>query len=309
MIENRFRDLHRSARRPLIIAHRGASAHAPENTLEAARLGWKLGADAWELDVQLTRDGVPVVFHDEFLTFKFSSPPGGSLENSQQERILIREFDHRELCELDLGAWFLDPMGRPGSARSWGTHEEIGEDLAAWIRDGCVRLPTLRQALELTIEHDWLVNVELKGVADYDRELLAATLEVIDSVGASERVAISSFDHSLVAEVARSRPDLATGVLSHFPIVDPVRYVRELVGASAYHPNTSVTGGCEGEFYASPVRREDIASWRQAGLAVNVYTVNDVQPGGLADQLAEAGVTGIFTDFPGPLAARWGPLT
>src|SRR4051794_37261026 len=53
--------------RPLIIAHRGDSSHAPENTLEAALLGRDSGADAWELDVQLTRDGVPVVVHDETL--------------------------------------------------------------------------------------------------------------------------------------------------------------------------------------------------------------------------------------------------
>src|SRR5262245_40461347 len=60
--ENRFLALLESPRdRPAIIAHRGDSFHAPENTLEAARLGWEAGAEAWEFDVQLTRDGVPVV--------------------------------------------------------------------------------------------------------------------------------------------------------------------------------------------------------------------------------------------------------
>ena len=52
---------------PVIVAHRGDSFRAPENTLEAARLAWQAGADAWELDVQLTRDGVPIVLHDESL--------------------------------------------------------------------------------------------------------------------------------------------------------------------------------------------------------------------------------------------------
>ena len=42
----------------MIVAHRGDSFRAPENTLEAAQLGWEAGASAWELDVQLTRDGV-----------------------------------------------------------------------------------------------------------------------------------------------------------------------------------------------------------------------------------------------------------
>ena len=48
-----------------IWAHRGASGHAPENTMPAFELAWQLGADGIELDVQLTKDGVPVVIHDE----------------------------------------------------------------------------------------------------------------------------------------------------------------------------------------------------------------------------------------------------
>lgn len=53
--------------RPLVIGHRGASAHAPENTLAAFRKAAELGADMWELDIQLTRDGVPVISHDSAL--------------------------------------------------------------------------------------------------------------------------------------------------------------------------------------------------------------------------------------------------
>jgi glycerophosphoryl diester phosphodiesterase len=53
--------------RPLVIAHRGASAEAPENTLAAFRRALALGVDGIELDVQVTRDGVPVVFHDASL--------------------------------------------------------------------------------------------------------------------------------------------------------------------------------------------------------------------------------------------------
>ena len=66
--QNRFLARLESPRRfPVIVAHRGDSFHAPENTLEAGQLAWEAGADAWELDVQLTRDGVPIVLHDESL--------------------------------------------------------------------------------------------------------------------------------------------------------------------------------------------------------------------------------------------------
>lgn len=54
-------------RRPLCIAHRGASAHGVENTLDAFRIAAQLGADMWEIDVQLTCDGEPVVSHDAAL--------------------------------------------------------------------------------------------------------------------------------------------------------------------------------------------------------------------------------------------------
>ena len=53
---------------PLIIAHRGASAHAPENTLASFRKAVEVGADGIELDVRLSKDGVPVVIHDATLT-------------------------------------------------------------------------------------------------------------------------------------------------------------------------------------------------------------------------------------------------
>jgi glycerophosphoryl diester phosphodiesterase len=60
--------------RPLVIAHRGASAHAAENTLAAFRAAAELGADMWEIDVQLTADSVPVVSHDADLGRRFGRP-------------------------------------------------------------------------------------------------------------------------------------------------------------------------------------------------------------------------------------------
>ena len=72
-----------------IFAHRGASAYAPENTLEAFRLAMEQGADGIELDVQLTKDGVPVVIHDERIDRVSRCPglhPGGAAENPGSKR-------------------------------------------------------------------------------------------------------------------------------------------------------------------------------------------------------------------------------
>ena len=60
-------ELHARAPMPLVIAHRGARGHAPENTLTSAELGHSVGADLWELDVNYTRDYKMVVVHDDTL--------------------------------------------------------------------------------------------------------------------------------------------------------------------------------------------------------------------------------------------------
>ena len=149
--------------RPLIIAHRGDSFHAPENTLEAARLGWEAGADAWELDVQLTRDGVPVVIHDESLlrttdvAARFAGDPRG------RDGFRVSDFDFDEVRSLDAGSWFVADDGGPRSARDFGTLDRLDPADIDHFRSGSVLIPTLEEALIFTKEQDWLVNVEIKS--------------------------------------------------------------------------------------------------------------------------------------------------
>lgn len=80
--------------RPLIWAHRGASARAPENTFSAFAAAVADGADGLELDIQLSRDGTPVVMHDE------------SVDRTTDGAGLVRELRLQELQALDAGAWF-----------------------------------------------------------------------------------------------------------------------------------------------------------------------------------------------------------
>src|SRR5258707_280502 len=80
--------------RPLVIAHRGDSAHAPENTLVAFPRALAAGCDGTELDVQLSRDGVPVVCHD------------GTLARYGGGRRAIARLTAAELGRAEVGAWF-----------------------------------------------------------------------------------------------------------------------------------------------------------------------------------------------------------
>ncbi len=111
-----------------IIAHRGASAEAPENTLAAFRRALELGAGMIELDVRLTSDGIPVVFHDE--TLSRTSDGKGAVSDLPLERVR----------RLSAGGWY------GGSFR-----EE--------------RIPTLEEVYDLVGDRAE-INVEIKGAAE-----------------------------------------------------------------------------------------------------------------------------------------------
>jgi glycerophosphoryl diester phosphodiesterase len=287
---------------PLVIAHRGDSSGAPENTLVAAQLGHDAGADAWEFDVHLTRDGAAVVIHDESLLRTTDVARRFAFDPRREAGYLVSQFDLEEILTLDAGTWFLDPDGGFRTASRFGTLSMLAREAKELFASGTVRVPTLVEALELTDRLDWLANVEVKSFPNTNSLLLDAVLAAVDKTGTASRVLISSFDHADVARAARRRPEIPTGVLASTPIERPSEYARDLVGAVTYHPSHLVLGA-ESDYYvrtpsASTLRTSDLASLKQANVPVLVYTVNDVSADGLAVHLAEAGVRGLFTDFP-----------
>jgi glycerophosphoryl diester phosphodiesterase len=287
---------------PVIVAHRGDSFRAPENTLEAARRGWESGASAWELDVQLTRDGVPVVLHDDSLlrttdvARKFAGDPRG------QSGFHVADFDFGEVRSLDAGSWFVSERGGPRSARAFGTLAHLDHAELKHYASGRVIIPTLFEALVFTRDHDWLVNVEIKSFPERPRASVAPVLSVIDETQTASRVLISSFDHRDVAAANVLGREYALGVLTMTPLYQADRYVRELVGADTIHFPADVVGsetvayrrGRAPEFLEGNL----LAELNRCGIPALVYTVNDYGPGSLADHVAAIGVAGIFTDDP-----------
>jgi glycerophosphoryl diester phosphodiesterase len=295
--------------RPLIIAHRGDSFHAPENTLEAARLARAAGADAWELDVHLTRDGAPVVLHDESLLRTTDVAQRFAGDPRSAGGFQVADFDLVEVRTLDAGSWFVDPAGGRRSAAHFGTSDRVAGAARAGFTSGSVRVPTLAEALRLTAELDWLVNVEVKSFPTTPGGLLGAVLELVAATGTAGRVLISSFDHAEIARCVRHPlgRGLATGVLALTPLDRPERYVRDEVGALAYHPSAEVLGAGSNAYRRAPashtLRHDDLAALRARGVPVLVFTVNDARPDGLAAHLAAAGVDALFSDDPRGLVA------
>jgi glycerophosphoryl diester phosphodiesterase len=287
---------------PAIVAHRGDSCRAPENTLDAARLAWEAGADAWELDVQLTRDGAPVVLHDESLlrttdvSTRFQSDPRG------RAGFRVADFDLAEVQALDAGSWFVDDNGLPRSSRAFGTFGQLDRSWVAHYRSGRVTIPTLADALNLTKVHDWLVNVEIKSFPESPPGLVERVLEVVAETGTAARVLISSFDHSDLATANRPGREYALGLLTSIPLYRIHDYATEFVGADTVHVSSEVLGSESIHYRREPtgrsLRADLIAELKKRRIPLLVYTVNDHGRESLAEHIAQIGIEGLFSDDP-----------
>ncbi len=294
---------------PLVLAHRGDSFHAPENTLEAAMLAWEAGADGWELDVQLTRDGVAVVCHDDTLcrttnvADRFGGDPRG------RAGFFVGDFDWSEIAALDAGSWFVADPANKRSAAAFGTLENLDRSRRLHYRSGQVQIPTLIDALTLTAQHDWLVNVEIKSFPGSSPGIVEAVLDAIEQTGTMSRVLLSSFDHGVIARIpSLTTPargdlrDIPRGILIATPLFRPHAYLTEIVAAQTFHVSASCLGSRSVDYRhrrsAAALWGEELAELKSRGIPVLVYTVNDHQPGGLAEHFAELGVDGLITDDP-----------
>jgi glycerophosphoryl diester phosphodiesterase len=159
----------------LVLAHRGASIEAPENTLAAFRRAGELRADFVELDVQESSDGVVVVVHDSDLMKVGRSP------------LKIWEATAAQLRAVDIGS-HLDPR----------------------FRDE--RVPTLAEVLEACngVLH---VDIELKSYG-HDVKLEERVAELVEAAGMEREIVTMSLDRGMVAKMKRLRPAWTSGLLS-----------------------------------------------------------------------------------------------
>lgn len=162
---------------PKVIGHRGAKAYAPENTLESIRTAASLGVEWVELDVKLTRDSVPVIFHDE------------ELERITGVQGLVANTNYDELRDLDAGSWFGDSFSG-------------------------ARIPTLEEAVDVLLEHNLGLNLEIKPCPGREKETAEAALDHLSQIWDDfDRLLISSFQHVSLEAALDLAPDYARGLL------------------------------------------------------------------------------------------------
>jgi len=183
--------------RPLLWAHRGASAEAPENTLAAFSLALAQGADGVELDAQRCASGEVVVVHDE------------SLARTTGLGTLVTDAPCSVIRTLDAGAW--------KSARFRGE-----------------RIPLLAETLEAFPR---LVNVELKCDRADDRGLTAEVVRLVRAARAQDRVLLSSFNLGCLWRARSMAPAIPRALLFEAEQRWILRSaLAPLLGACAMHP-------------------------------------------------------------------------
>lgn len=169
--------------RPLVVAHRGASALAPEHTIAAYELAVEAGADALELDIRLSADGQAVVIHD------------ATLDRTTDATGPVHERTLQQLKRLDAGAWF--------------GHAFRGQ-----------RIQTLTEVLERFRDRARFV-IELKGGSDFYPGIEERVLTFLQIYEVLDRTLLLSFDHLALRKLKDLDRDVRLGALVVGRLLDP----------------------------------------------------------------------------------------
>ena len=162
---------------PKVIGHRGAKSYAPENTIASIETAASIGVEWVELDVKLTKDNVPIIFHDE------------ELDRTTSGTGLVAQTNYEDLRDLDAGSWFGDSFSS-------------------------VRIPTLEEAVDILLKHDLGLNLEIKPCPGREKETAEIALDHLSQMwDDTDKLLISSFQHVSLEAALDLAPDYARGLL------------------------------------------------------------------------------------------------
>ncbi|PTX55268.1 glycerophosphoryl diester phosphodiesterase [Melghirimyces profundicolus] len=246
----------------LNVAHRGASAYAPEHTLPSYELGEQMKGDYIEIDLQMTQDGHLIAMHDE------------TLDRTTDGTGRVNDHTLAEIKELDAGSWFNE--AHPEYAKP----EYVG-----------LKVPTLEEVLDhLGPNKKYYIETKAPEVYPGMEEKLLATLErhglLTDKALAKRHVLIQSFSRESLLKIHDMNPDI--------PLVQLLWYDTPAVieDAELDHIETYAVG--VGPNYKM-IDREYVQNVRDHGLDLHPYTVNKKAD---MKKLIDWGVTGMFTNHP-----------
>ena len=188
----------KTAKKIKVWAHRGASAHAPENTIPAFRLAVELLSDGVELDVQLTKDHEMVVIHDETIN-RVSDGTG-----------FVCDYTLEELQKFNVNKHFPEY--------------------------GIVQIPTLREVYQCLKDTGLSINLELKNSIFFYPQLEEKVLALAEEMGMADRILYSSFNHYSMMRIKQLQPNANIAFLFTDGFLNIPDYAKEH-GAAALHPS------------------------------------------------------------------------
>jgi len=293
---DRIGHLRRRDDRVLIYGHRGARGIFAENTMPGFDYLAQIGIDAVEFDVLVTADGVPVLTHNPALSGDTTRDAAGAWLGDPGP--VIFDISAHDLSAYDVGA-----------IRHGTRYHVLFPDQA---RLSGVAIPTLESFCAWAIRQPGMVlDIEIKSFATRPHltpppdTLVAMVLDPMAQHGLLGRSLVQSFDWRVVHAAARARPDLPRGHLTLTVenagtmtpnLYDGAPWLDGAAFAKASVPQMVAQAG--GDLWCPffrDLRERDVAEAHALGLAVNVWTVNEVAD---MDRMIDYGVDGIITDLP-----------
>ncbi len=185
----------------LVVAHRGASAYAPENTMEAFRLAADMKADGIEIDVHFSKDGHIVIIHDE------------KIDRTSNGQGKVTDYTLDELKFFDFGYKF------NGGVKG-------------------VKIPTLNELYDFLLTNDMILNIEIKSG---DPKLPAALDELTKKYGLEDRIIYSSFNHLQLKRMLDVNKDAFVAPLYSFNMLNAWDYAENMNALASHPNYSQIT--------------------------------------------------------------------
>ncbi|MEP7075314.1 MAG: glycerophosphodiester phosphodiesterase family protein [Acidobacteriota bacterium] len=254
---------------PLIVAHRGASAWAPENTLAAFRMAMEVGAEGIEFDVRLSRDGQAVVIHD--LT----------LERTGRKAVSVSSLTAEELGRIDVGSWF--NLSHQKKADPAFTRETVA---------------TLAEALEALQDFRGVIYIELKCKDSEVGQLSSAVCSAISASPLVPQIIVKSFKLAVIPHLRFECPEVKTAALFAPKIMRYLRKGKHLVKIAEEF------GANHLSLHYSLASRKLMKKVERSGMKVAIWTTDKPR---WVRRAAELGLFAIITNDPAKLLeAKYG---
>ena len=282
-----------------IYGHRGARGDLPENTLFSFKYLFDNNINAYETDILISKDLIPVITHDFRLEPSFTKDSEGNW--IEDENIKIFDLTYEELLKFDVGS--INKLSRYG--RRFVNQKPLENQ----------RIPKLSELLDLSSKNkseNLLINLEIKSTPDEENltpapeDTVKLVVNEINKSNLKDKIIVSSFDWRTLTEIKNQYPEISRAYLT-YQQVRGMKIKKTIYNRSPWmsflpfyedHELPKIIksqGGKAWHPYRKDITKKLVDISHQEDLPVNVWTVNEDYE---MLKMIEYGVDGIMTDYP-----------